>query len=86
MWCAYAFALFDLISLPAAIRGGASAIVSWVAQTFRQQHQLRRSEGARSPVSHRTTIRGAARSSQPTVPSACRLGGTARVVFDLRSY
>ena len=36
MWCAYAFALFDLISLPAAIRGGASAIVSWVAQTFLQ--------------------------------------------------
>jgi hypothetical protein len=36
MWCAYAFALFDLISLPAAIRGGASALVSWVAQTFLQ--------------------------------------------------
>jgi hypothetical protein len=36
MWCAYAFALFDLISLPAAIRGGTSAIVSWVAQTFLQ--------------------------------------------------
>ena len=36
MWCAYAFALFDLISLPEAIRGGASAIVSWVAQTFLQ--------------------------------------------------
>ena len=36
MWCAYAFALFDLISLPAAIRGGASTIVSWVAQTFLQ--------------------------------------------------
>ena len=36
MWCAYAFALFDLISLPSAIRGGASAIVSWVAQTFLQ--------------------------------------------------
>jgi hypothetical protein len=36
MWCAYAFALFDLISLPAAIRGGAVAIVSWVAQTFLQ--------------------------------------------------
>jgi hypothetical protein len=36
MWCAYAFALFDLISLPDAIRGGASAIVSWVAQTFLQ--------------------------------------------------
>jgi hypothetical protein len=36
MWCAYAFALFDLISLPEAIRAGASAIVSWVAQTFLQ--------------------------------------------------
>ena len=29
-------ALFDLISLPEAIRGGASTIVSWVAQTFLQ--------------------------------------------------
>ncbi|GGU99512.1 hypothetical protein GCM10010211_78560 [Streptomyces albospinus] len=36
MWCAYAFALFDLISLPDAIKGGASAIVAWVAQTFLQ--------------------------------------------------
>ena len=36
MWCAYAFALFDLISLPAAIRGGPSAVVTWVAQTFLQ--------------------------------------------------
>jgi hypothetical protein len=36
MWCAYAFALFDLISLPAAIRAGASAVVTWVAQTFLQ--------------------------------------------------
>lgn len=36
MWCAYAFALFDLISLPAAIRGGSATIVSWVAQTFLQ--------------------------------------------------
>jgi hypothetical protein len=36
MWCAYAFALFDLISLPSAIRAGAAAIVSWVAQTFLQ--------------------------------------------------
>ena len=36
MWCAYAFALFDLISLPDAIRGGAAAVVSWVAQTFLQ--------------------------------------------------
>jgi hypothetical protein len=36
MYCAYAFALFDLISLPTAIHAGASAIVSWVAQTFLQ--------------------------------------------------
>jgi hypothetical protein len=36
MWCAYAFALFDLISLPAAISGGAATFVSWVAQTFLQ--------------------------------------------------
>jgi len=36
MWCAYAFALFDLISLPEAIRGGPATIVSWVAQTFLQ--------------------------------------------------
>jgi hypothetical protein len=36
MWCAYAFALFDLISLPDAIRSGTAAIVSWVAQTFLQ--------------------------------------------------
>ena len=36
MWCAYAFALFDLISLPDAIRSGPAAIVSWVAQTFLQ--------------------------------------------------
>jgi hypothetical protein len=36
MWCAYVFALLDLISLPTAIRGGASAVVTWVAQTFLQ--------------------------------------------------
>jgi hypothetical protein len=36
MWCAYAFALFDLLSLPAAIRAGTPAVVSWVAQTFLQ--------------------------------------------------
>jgi hypothetical protein len=35
MWCAYAFALSDLIS-PDAIRAGPAAIVSWVAQTFLQ--------------------------------------------------
>ena len=36
MYCAYAFALFDLISLPSAIRAGASGVVTWVAQTFLQ--------------------------------------------------
>jgi len=36
MWCAYAFALFDLLSLPNAIRSSTPAIVSWVAQTFLQ--------------------------------------------------
>jgi hypothetical protein len=36
MWCAYVFALFDLISLPAAIRAGAPTVVTWVAQTFLQ--------------------------------------------------
>jgi hypothetical protein len=36
MWCAYAFALFDMISLPEAIGGGAQTIVAWVAQTFLQ--------------------------------------------------
>jgi hypothetical protein len=36
MWCAYAFALFDLISLPDAVHAGPSAVVTWVAQTFLQ--------------------------------------------------
>lgn len=36
MYAAYAFALFDLISLPDAIRMGRAAVVSWVAQTFLQ--------------------------------------------------
>ena len=36
MWCAYVFAVFDLISLPEAIKGGAATIVAWVAQTFLQ--------------------------------------------------
>lgn len=36
MWCAYAFGLFDLISLPAAIRGGIATTVAWIAQTFLQ--------------------------------------------------
>lgn len=36
MWCAYAFALLDLISLPSAIRGGTATLISWIAQTFLQ--------------------------------------------------
>ena len=36
MWCAYAFALLALISLPDAIRNGRPAIISWIAQTFLQ--------------------------------------------------
>jgi hypothetical protein len=36
MWCAYAFALLALVSLPDAIRTGRPAIVSWIAQTFLQ--------------------------------------------------
>lgn len=36
MWCAYAFGLFDLISLPSAIHSGKAAVVSWIAQTFLQ--------------------------------------------------
>jgi len=37
MWCAYAFALIALISLPQAIRShNAVTLVSWVSQTFLQ--------------------------------------------------
>lgn len=36
MWCAYVFATLALISLPDAIRAGASALVAWMAQTFLQ--------------------------------------------------
>ncbi len=37
MWCAYAFALLALISLPAAIKSGDPIIiVAWIAQTFLQ--------------------------------------------------
>ncbi len=37
MWCAYAFALLALVSLPAALASGQSlVIVSWIAQTFLQ--------------------------------------------------
>lgn len=36
MWCAYAFTLLAVISLPHAIHQGVSGIVPWVAQTFLQ--------------------------------------------------
>jgi hypothetical protein len=36
MWCAYAFAILAIISLPEAIQAGTSALVAWVAQTFLQ--------------------------------------------------
>ncbi|QEM67594.1 hypothetical protein FO488_05125 [Geobacter sp. FeAm09] len=36
MWCAYAFALIALISLPEAVHTGTSALISWIAQTFLQ--------------------------------------------------
>jgi hypothetical protein len=36
MWCAYAFALLALISLPQAIQGGTATLVAWIAQTFLQ--------------------------------------------------
>lgn len=36
MWCAYAFAILALISLPAAIAAGTAAFIAWFAQTFLQ--------------------------------------------------
>jgi len=36
MYCAYAFAAFDLLALPTAIRGGLYGIVQWVASFFLQ--------------------------------------------------
>lgn len=37
MWCAYAFAIITLVSLPAAISSGQPiVIVAWIAQTFLQ--------------------------------------------------
>ena len=36
MWCAYAFALFDMLALPTAISQGLYGIVQWVASFFLQ--------------------------------------------------
>jgi len=36
MWCAYAFALLAMISLPQAIHAGTAPLIAWIAQTFLQ--------------------------------------------------
>jgi ABC-type nickel/cobalt efflux system permease component RcnA len=36
MWCAYAFSILCLISLPDAIKAGTAALIAWIAQTFLQ--------------------------------------------------
>ncbi|MEI6660054.1 MAG: DUF1003 domain-containing protein [bacterium] len=36
MWCAIAFTILALISLPQAIQGGTATTISWIAQTFLQ--------------------------------------------------
>ena len=36
MWCAYAFTILALISLPEAIKAGTGPLVAWIAQTFLQ--------------------------------------------------
>ena len=36
MWCAIAFTILTLISLPQAINGGTATTISWIAQTFLQ--------------------------------------------------
>jgi hypothetical protein len=36
MWCAYVFAIFDLLALPTALQQGLYGIVQWVASFFLQ--------------------------------------------------
>lgn len=36
MWCAYAFAVLDLLALPEAVRGGLFGVVQWTASFFLQ--------------------------------------------------
>lgn len=36
MWCAIAFTILALISLPEALRNGTATTISWIAQTFLQ--------------------------------------------------
>lgn len=67
MWCAYAFAVIALISLPAAIQSGDPIIIiSWIAQTFLQlvllpiiivgQNVQARASDARAQDDHETLI------------------------------
>jgi tetratricopeptide (TPR) repeat protein len=67
MWCAYAFALIALISLPAALRSNDPIIiVGWVAQTFLQlvllpiiivgQNVLAAASDARAEADHETLL------------------------------
>jgi hypothetical protein len=36
MWCAYAFTVLAMISLPDAMKAGTAALIAWIAQTFLQ--------------------------------------------------
>jgi uncharacterized membrane protein len=36
MWCAIAFTVLALVSLPEALHGGKATTISWIAQTFLQ--------------------------------------------------
>jgi hypothetical protein len=36
MWCAYAFAIFDMLALPTALKAGVYGIVQWTASFFLQ--------------------------------------------------
>ena len=36
MWCAYAFTILAMISLPDAIKAGTGPLIAWIAQTFLQ--------------------------------------------------
>jgi hypothetical protein len=36
MWCAYAFTVLAMISLPEAIKAGTGPLIAWIAQTFLQ--------------------------------------------------
>ncbi|HEX9117737.1 MAG TPA: hypothetical protein VGA61_16830 [Anaerolineae bacterium] len=67
MWCAYAFALIALISLPAAIRShDPIVIIAWIAQTFLQlvllpiiivgQNVLAAASDARAAQDHETLV------------------------------